>query len=434
MYITKDFKGKILLGDFDETFQRLYGRRAVLQARQRYVDAVNEFERVFDQHRTVRVFSAPGRSELGGNHTDHQQGHVLAAAVELDILAMASENGEQVVRIKSDDLPMITVNIDELWMHDGEEGTSEALVRGIAARFRQLGYQIGGFNATMTSQVLKGSGLSSSAAFEVLVGEIFNGMFNGGKVSSVELAKIGQFSENHFFKKACGLMDQMASAVGGCVALDFADPEQVKIEKIPCDLAALGYRLCIVDTKGDHADLTPDYVAVREEMQQVAAFFGKEVLRQVEPREFFQNMGQLRRTVSDRAILRAMHFFHDDVWAQQEAVALRQKDIGTFLELVKKSGQSSISCLQNIYSSAHPASQGIMLGLMMSEKILGDQGAWRVHGGGFAGTMQCYVPLDQVETYCETMNKVFGEGSCYVLDIRNIGALEILEQIKEEGE
>ena len=216
--------------------------------------------------------------------------------------------------------------------------------------------------------------------------------------------------------------------------MDFADPEEVKIEKIPCDLAALGYRLCIVDTKGDHADLTPDYVAVREEMQQVAAFFGKEVLRQVEPREFFQNIGKLRQAVSDRAILRAMHFFHDDAWAQQEATALKQKDIRAFLELVKKSGQSSISCLQNIYSSAHPGSQGIMLGLMMSENILGDQGAWRVHGGGFAGTMQCYVPLDQVETYCETMNKVFGEGSCYVLDIRNIGALEILEQIKEEGE
>lgn len=250
----------------------------------------------------------------------------------------------------------------------------------------------------------------------------------------MKIAQIGQFSENNFFQKACGLMDQMASAVGGCVAMDFADPNHVKIEKISCDLERLGYRLCIVDTKGDHADLTPDYVAVREEMEQVAEFFGKEVLRQVEPQEFFQNIGKLRQAVSDRAILRAMHYFRDDALARQEAEALRQKDIVKFLSLVRKSGESSIGCLQNIYSSAHPASQGIMLGLMLSERILADQGAWRVHGGGFAGTMQCYVPLDKVEEYTAKMNKVFGEGSCYVLSIRNIGALEIHDKANEEGE
>ncbi len=420
-------KANLLSGGYHNRFAEIYGKdESVIAAQQeRYSKALEEFDALFPQYEEIALFSAPGRTEVGGNHTDHQRGIVLAAAVNLDVIAVVSFNNTGVIRVKSQGFPMDTVSLNDLSIQKEEAGTSAAIIRGIASRFHDLGYQIGGFDAYTTSNVLKGSGLSSSAAFENLIGTILSYGYNNGGVSPIEIAKISQYAEVHYFGKACGLMDQMVSSVGGFVSIDFEDTENPKIEKIDFDFADCGYALCIVDTKGNHADLTPEYVAIPTEMKQVAAFFGKEVLREVDQKEFHEKLAQVRNTVSDRALLRAIHFFHENQRALDEANALKNNDFAAFQKLVRASGNSSFKFLQNIYANSDPAEQGVALGLAVSEEILGDRGVCRVHGGGFAGTIQSFVPNDLVNTYQTEVENLFGKGSCYVLSIRPLGGIQI---------
>ena len=394
---------------------------------QRYLAALDRYCEIFGDpgEREVCLFSTPGRTEVGGNHTDHQHGRVLAAGVNLDVIAVVTKNDTGVITVKSEGFAPDTVRADELDAVPAEKNTSAALIRGTCAGFERRGFQKGGFDAYTTSNVLKGSGLSSSAAFEVLLGNILNHLYNGGRIDPVTLAKNAQFAENAYFGKPCGLMDQTACAVGGFVSIDFADPEKPLVSKVDFDFSHCGHSLVIVDTKGDHADLTGDYASIGEEMRGVAAYFGKTVLREVDEEEFFSSLGRLRGKLSDRAILRAIHFFSDNRIALEEADALRRKDFDTFKKLIIRSGQSSFMYLQNAYSLKNPSSQGIPLGIAASERLLKGKGAWRVHGGGFAGTMQAFVPNEMVEEYKGMVESLFGEGSCYVLSIRPVGAIRL---------
>lgn len=427
MYTVETAKKALLSGKFDATLGTLYAKdsNTIEQQHTRYQEAIDEFCKLFPQADAIDLYSAPGRTEVGGNHTDHQRGAVLAAAVNLDVIAVASPNQSNIIRIQSKGFRMDVIDLDDLSIQEAEHGHSSGIIRGIAARFKALGFEIGGFDAYTTSNVLKGSGLSSSAAFENLVGTILNHAYNDGKVDAVEIAKISQYSEVHYFGKACGLMDQMASAVGGFASMDFKDPEKPMIRKIDFDFADSGHALCIVDTKGNHADLTPDYVAVPTEMKSVAAYFGKEVLREVNPADFFGQIAKIREQTNDRAVLRAIHFFTDNQTALDEAKALEAGDFDTFKTLIQCSGNSSFKYLQNVFSPAHPHEQGVSIGLALSESVLHGHGVCRVHGGGFAGTIQAFVPTDLVETYRHALEAVFGEGSCYVLNIRSLGAVKV---------
>ena len=395
----------------------------------RYQKAVAEFEGLYGKEREVEFFSAPGRTEVGGNHTDHQHGRVLAGSVNLDVIAVCSKNDEGVIRIKSEGYAMDEIDLSDLSVQQKEINKAASLIRGIAARFSDLGYKIGGFDAYTTSNVLKGSGLSSSAAFEVLVGTILSHVYNGGAISAVEIAQIGQYAENHYFGKPCGLMDQTASSVGGFTAIDFKDPAHPVVEKIDFDFAHSGYSLCIVDTGGNHADLTSDYADIPAEMKQVAAMCGKTVLRDVDQDVFYDKLAEIRKEAGDRAALRAIHFFADNDRAKAEADALRAGDFDAFKKLILASGQSSFHYLQNVFTTKLPSEQGLSLALALSEKLLAGKGAWRVHGGGFAGTIQAFVPNGMLEEYKSFMEKVFGEGKCYVLSIRPVGGIKV--EIKE---
>ena len=425
--ITSELKAALKGGRFDQRLTYIYGAAALEAQKARYCAAVETFEGLYGADREAALYSVAGRSELSGNHTDHNHGRVIAASIDLDIIAVASPNPDGVIRIKSEGFPEDTVDLNQFTAPDpARYGRSDALIAGMADGFRRDGHAVGGFDAYTTSNVLKGSGLSSSAAFENLVGTILSHLFNEGKVSPVEIAKISQYSEVHYFGKACGLMDQMVSSVGGFVAIDFGDTENPVIDKIDFDFADCGYALCIVDTKGNHSDLTPDYVAIPTEMKEVARFFGKEVLRQVDEKEFFEKIPEIRKVTSDRAILRAIHFFNDNRTAQEEAKALKDNDFETFKSLVAASGNSSFKYLQNIYSNSNPMEQGVALGLAVSEQVLKGKGG-RVHGGGFAGTIQNFVPAEMVDTYKKTMEGVFGPGSCYVLNIRPLGGVQVTE-------
>ena len=372
-------------------------------------------------------FSAPGRTEIGGNHTDHQHGRVLCGSVDLDMLAVASPNEERVIRIRPAGFPPAEVALDDLTPHADELNTSAALVRGVAAKIAELGHPIGGFDACVHSEVLIGSGLSSSAAFEVLVGVILNHFYCGGGLDAVTLAKIGQYAENVYFGKPCGLMDQTACAVGGAVSIDFADPASPVVRPLNCDFARSGHALCIVDTRSEHADLTPDYAAIPREMAAVAAQFGKTHLREVDETAFRAAIPALRKACGDRAVLRALHFFTENERAAQESQALEQGDFDRFLSLVRESGRSSALLLQNTWSPAHPEQQAIPLALATGEELLGGTGAIRVHGGGFAGTIQAFVPFDRLDTFRQGMDTLLGEGSCKILRIRPQGGCVILE-------
>ena len=422
-----ELKGRLLGGSYDVSFGKLYGD--VDKARVRYAEACDEFVKLFGQDREARLFSAPGRTEVGGNHTDHQLGRVLAGSVDLDVIAVASPNADRVVRIKSAGFNMDTVDLNDLNPAADEEEHAIALIRGICARFSELGYKIGGFDAYTTSNVLKGSGLSSSAAFEVLVGTMISHLYNDGAIDAVTIAKVSQYAENEFFGKPCGLMDQMACAVGGFTAIDFADPEHPIVEKVEFDLASRDFCLCIVNTGGNHADLTSEYAAVPGEMTRIAKFFGKSVLRQVDVESFYKKIAELRLVFGDRAVLRAIHFFDENERALEEKEALRDGRFDRFLELVKESGRSSFMKLQNVYSSQNVSEQGLSLALALSERILAGRGAWRVHGGGFGGTIQAFVPGDLLEEYRAKMECVFGQGTCYVLRIRPCGGIGITETI-----
>lgn len=419
-------------GDFDNALCRLYGEdpNVLSKQRERYARAVEEFEKHFDGTRELRLYSAPGRTEIGGNHTDHNHGVVMAAAVDLDMVAVVAQNNSTQVNIYSQNFERTdSVDVSCLTPQEEEKGSSPSLIRGIAARIVELGGTVGGFDAYTTSDVLRGSGLSSSAAFEVLVGEIFNAEFNDGRFSAVDNAKIGQYAENVFFDKPCGLMDQTACAVGSAITIDFKEPASPVVDKIPFDIAKHGFCLCITDTKGSHADLTDDYAAIRREMESVAEFLGKKVLRDVDEEVFFSKIAEIREKLGDRAVLRAIHFFADCKRAKALYEAVADDRFDDFLHLIVDGGHSSFEYNQNAYSIKKPEEQGVALGVALSQRVLAGRGAWRLQGGGFAGTIQAFVPKDLLEQYRATLEGVFGKGSCYVLNVRNYGAIQVTQDL-----
>lgn len=424
---TKELKSNILDGKYDKSFDSLYSDREI--ARIRYAKAVDEFVKLYGERENMRIFSAPGRTEVGGNHTDHQHGRVLTGSVDLDVIAIVSPNSEGMVRIKSEGYKMDEVSLTELDKNDAEIGKAISLIRGMCNYFSAEGYKLGGFDAYTTSNVLKGSGLSSSAAFEVLIGNILNGMFCDNKVSRIDIAKISQKAESIYFGKPCGLLDQSASSLGGFTYIDFADPKNPKVQSIDFDIAQKGYALCVVNTGGNHADLTQDYADITIECKKVSNFFGKDFLREVEPADFYEKIADIRKKCGDRATLRAFHFFNEDARVEYEKAALETGNFEEFLRLIKKSGDSSFKYLQNVYSTSAISEQGLPLALALTEQFLEGtlSGACRVHGGGFAGTIQAFMPLELIEGYKNCIEKVFGEGSCYVLKIRPVGGTEITE-------
>ena len=372
-----------------------------------------------------RYFSAPGRTEIGGNHTDHQRGRVLAGAVNLDTVAAVRNNGTNVIRIQSKGYPMCEVDLSEMEPKASEINSTPALIRGVAARFQQLGCDVKGFDAYCESTVLPGSGLSSSAAYEVLIGTIINGLFFDSKVSQPEIAMIGQYAENVFFGKPCGLMDQMASAVGNLVTIDFFDKENPVIEPVDFDFASCGHALCIIDSGADHADLTDEYAAVPGEIKAVAAYLGKEVLTQIDEAEFYANLPALRKACGDRAVMRAIHFYQENARVPLQVAALREGNFEKFLSLVKQSGYSSYMYLQNVIPAGYKAHQDVAVALALAEHYLKGRGAYRVHGGGFAGTIQAFVPFDILDEFVAGMDAVLGQGACHVLSIRPQGGVEM---------
>ena len=391
----------------------------------RYVAAVKKFETYYGSGK-VGIFSAPGRSEIGGNHTDHQHGRVLACGINQDAIGIVKKVDENEIRVVSDDAEEIVVDITKIAIVEEEKGTTLALIKGVLAGFVERGYQVGGFHAYITSDVLIGSGVSSSAAFETLIGTILSGLYNKMEVSPIEIAMIGQFAENVYFGKPCGLMDQMACSIGSLVYIDFKNSEKPVVEKVAFDLEKYGYSLCITDTKGSHADLTDEYAAVPEEMKQVAKYFGKEVLAEVSLEELLENIVEVRLKLSDRCVLRALHFLSENERVTLEVNALKEENVDAFLESVKASGNSSYKFLQNVYSSKDVNQQNVSVALALSETILEDNGVCRVHGGGFAGTIQAFVKNEAVKLYQDYMNQTFGKGACNVLKIRQYGGVQVI--------
>ena len=419
---------KINTGALNEKFTMLYGKENVDGAKERYVKAIGEFVSLYGADRDVNLFSVAGRSELSGNHTDHNRGCVVAASISLDIIAVASATDDGIVRVKSEGFDEDVVDINEYVAPvEAKFGTSESIIAGMCAGLSANGHKTGGFVAYTTSSVLKGSGLSSSAAFEDMIGTIESHLYNDGTVDNVEISKLSQWAENRFFGKPCGLMDQVACAVGGIVAIDFADTKNPVITPIDFDMTAAGYNLCIVNTGGNHADLTDDYASVPAEMKAIAAHFGKEVLRETDEEEVVAAIPALREKCGDRAIMRALHFFAENRRVAKQKAALESGDLDAFFENVKASGRSSFCYLQNVYTNKNVNEQGLSLALCLAERILGEKrAAWRVHGGGFAGTIQAFVPTETVPEYKAAMDMCFGEGACIVLGIRPIGATKII--------
>ena len=392
--------------------------------KQRYGKLCELFEKQFGQA-PQRFFSAPGRTEVCGNHTDHNCGLVLAAGVSMDVIAAVVPTDDGIITFRSLGYDTIKINTSDLEIKQGELGTSAALIRGVCAGFAQRGLKVGGFTAYSTSNVLKGSGLSSSAAFEVLVGSVLNGLYNAGSVSDIEVAKISQYAENAYFGKPSGLMDQMACSVGSFISIDFENEKDPKVKALGFDLAKNGHTLCIVDTKGDHADLTPDYAAIPAEMKAVAQVFGKSVLREISREELEQGSVDVRRKCGDRAYLRALHFFDENERVRKMTKSIENDDFDGFLRLVNESGDSSLCWLQNIFPCSQPQNQGLAVALYAAKKVLGGRGACRVHGGGFAGTVQAFVLNDLLDSFKREMIKLFGDECCYELDIRAVGGAEI---------
>lgn len=425
---TKELKQQLKNGVYAEKLAHIYACAPQETERyaKRYLEVIDGLEQTFGETEDVRLFSAPGRTEIGGNHTDHQHGCVLAAGLNLDVIGAVRLNGENVVRIQSEGYPMDEIRLDDLEMNEAEFDKASALIRGIIRKFADMGYTVQGFDAYTKSSVLKGSGMSSSAAFEVLVGTIISGMFCDNAVDAVEIAKIGQYAENVYFGKPSGLMDQMASSVGSVVAIDFQDNNKPVVEKVEYDFTQSGYALCIIDSGADHADLTSEYAMITVEMRKVSEFFGKQYLREVNPEEFLERLPEVRRAVgNDRAVLRALHFFNDNQRAQDEVAALKNGDFEAFLDLVNKSGRSSYMYLQNVFAASMPEQQAVSLALALCDELLGDSGAFRVHGGGFAGTVQAFVPNDMLEEFKTKIEAVLGENMCHVLAIRPVGGVEL---------
>lgn len=426
MMTTENMKELFKSGAKDELLMDIYlDENKLAYQRERYAAAIDKFEELYGAA-DISIYSAPGRSEIGGNHTDHQNGEVLAASVNLDAIAIVEATDDGLVKVVSGEYPMITVDVNNLEKEDSEEGTTLSLIKGVLAGIKNRGGKVGGFKAYVTSDVLIGAGLSSSAAFETIIGTIISGLYNNMTISPVDIAIIGQYAENVYFGKPCGLMDQTASSVGNLVHIDFADKANPVIEEVSCDLGKYGYSLCITDTKGSHADLTPDYAAVPAEMKAAAAVFGKEVLHGVTMEELIEKSAEVRAAAGDRALLRAIHFVTENVRVQKEVEALKNDDFAEFLRVLKASGDSSYKFLQNVYTNHDVQHQNVSVALAISETILGENGACRVHGGGFAGTMQAFVKNETVAQYKATMDKVFGEGSCHVLKIRKYGGMKVL--------
>lgn len=424
---TAELKQALAGTTLDSRFCEIYGSAALETQKARYLHAVEEFEKLYGADREAALYSVAGRSELSGNHTDHNHGCVIAASIDLDIIAVASPSAGSVIRVKSEGFPEDVVDFGVYNApNPARYEKSDSLIAGMVAGFRKEGLAVGGFDAYTTSNVLKGSGISSSAAFEDMIGNILNYVYNDSKVSNVEIAKLAQYAENRFFGKPCGLMDQMACAVGGIIAIDFRDPSAPVIEQTDFDLSAAGYNLCIVNTGGNHADLTGDYASVPAEMKSVAAYFGKEVLRDTDENAVLAAIPALREKVGDRAILRALHFFAENRRVAAQKAALKAGDLDTFLANVIASGRSSFCYLQNVYTTKNVSEQGLSLALCLAERVLsGKRAAWRVHGGGFAGTIQAFVPTEDVAEFRAVMDAAFGEGRCMVLRVRPEGALRV---------
>ena len=423
---TVEMKKRLAKGEFDTLLKELYFNDDLVPVqRKRYINAIEMFEKLYGE-KDIEIYSAPGRTEIGGNHTDHQNGKVLAASINLDAIAIVSKVKESVVRVKSEGYPAITVDLKDLKAKEEEEGTTEALVKGVANGVLQRKYRIGGFEAYVTSDVLRGSGLSSSAAYEVLIGNVFSGLYNNDGIDAITIAQIGQEAEMNYFGKPCGLMDQMACSVGGMIFIDFGDTKQLKVKKLDVAFKQFEHCLCIVDTKGSHADLTDEYAAVPQEMKSVAAYFGKELLCQVDKTVFYNEIANVREQTGDRAVLRAMHWFEENEKVEKEVAALEKYDFDGFKAFVKKSGDSSFKYLQNVFAAKKTSEQGISLALALSELFLEGHGVCRVHGGGFAGTMQAFVPVEMVEEYKNYMEKYFGKDSCYVLQVRTDGGRKVI--------
>ncbi|MCQ2407063.1 MAG: galactokinase [Oscillospiraceae bacterium] len=427
-----EMKARLLRGEFDARLMQFYGTSGdgLTSRRKRIADAADCFTAQYGDL-PIRVFSVSGRTEMGGNHTDHQHGCVLAGGINLDILAIAAKTGGNEIRIQSEGFPEDSITLSDLSVRADENGTSAALIRGTAARFRQLGKPVQGFCAYTVSDVLKGSGLSSSAAFEVMIGTICNDFFADSSFSLAETAMIAQYAENVYFGKPCGLMDQMACALGSVAAIDFQREGDPQWEQITLNLAEKGYALCIVDSRADHADLTDEYAAVPAEMRSVAAYLGKDVLRETDEQEFWEKLPELRLACGDRAVLRAIHFYGDHARAELQAQALRKGDFDAYLQLVRESGRSSMSYLQNISPGGRPQAQAVAVALAVCDRLLAGKGAYRVHGGGFAGTVQAYVPLAEVDAFRRGTERIFGAGACYVLQLRECGAAALWDNGEE---
>ena len=418
---------EIQSGKLKDTFAYLYGDKpkTIETQTERYRTAVDSFQNYFPSHTDINIYSASGRTEIGGNHTDHQHGSVLAGAVNLDVIAVVAFHNEGVIRVKSKGYMLSEIKIEHFIPDESDDGTT-AIIKGIVYKFSQMGVDVKGFDMYTTSDVVSGGGISSSAAFETVVATAINSYYNQDKCNPFEIAKIGWYAENKFFGKKCGLLDQTVSAYGGLVAVDFGNEDNPEIEYIIFDFQKAGYTLCIVDTNSSHENLTDDYVDIRKDMKEVADYFDCKVLSEVEEKEFYSCFKNMRDFCSDRAVLRAMHFFDETKRAKQEAHALKNNDIDSFLRLVNMSGESSANLLQNLYSVKTPTSQAVPLALALSKHILNGTGAVRVHGGGFGGTIQAFVPNETVKEYKEEMERVFGNGTCHQMRIRPVGGIKIL--------
>lgn len=423
----QEFINAVKSGEMDEKLRTVYVLDSEVEKQKpRYISLLEEFIKLFGDDRDVIITSAPGRTEVCGNHTDHNNGKVMAASINLDAIAVCAKSSDNRIRVKSQGHAMNEVNITKLLPDEAEFGHSTAMVRGVVAKIQNLGFEIGGFDAVTTSDVMGGSGLSSSAAFEVLLGTTVSYLFNDGKISAVDIAKVAQYSENVFFGKPCGLLDQMASSVGTFVSIDFESTEKPVIKKVDYDFSTSGHSLCIVDTGGNHSDLTDDYAAVRAEMESVAAAMGKNVLREISFEDFKKALPEIKDKVNDRAIIRAFHFYNENIRVEKAVSALESGDFDAFKQIIIDSGHSSYMYNQNVFAPSNPTEQKLSVALCMSEDILKGKGAWRVHGGGFAGTIQAFVPNDILDEYKTAMESVFGEGNCHVLIIRPVGGTRVM--------
>ncbi|MGI6608337.1 MAG: galactokinase [Erysipelotrichaceae bacterium] len=419
-------KQRIEEGRFDDVFIDLYQDKSQIEyQKSRYIEAIEKYEQLYGED-DVYLFSVPGRSEVSGNHTDHQNGKVLACAVNIDIIAVVAVNNSNTVNITSDNRKCNGISIVDLQMREEEKRSTRSLVKGVLKKLDDELYRIGGFNAYMTSDVAVGSGLSSSAAFETMIGYIVSGLFNKGTVDPVIIAKAGQYAENVYFGKPCGLMDQMACSIGNLIYIDFEDNKQPKVKKVQADFSKSGYSLCIVDSKGSHANLTDDYAAIPYEMKSVCQVLGKTLVREISADEILKNINEIREKCGDRALIRALHVIYENERVEKAVSALEDSDFNSFLEVIRLSGNSSFKYLQNVYSNHDVKDQSLSIALMYSENILGDNGVCRVHGGGFAGTIQAFVKDEFVETYKKEIEKVFGKGCCHTLKVRKYGGRQLV--------